>query len=152
MEKSKDCDPIKLKCLNVFLTFNIKIFLLKIFNIIIFFCINIIFIQTYGIKGFKFMLPKCFSFLQLRMCFAFLKNCKIPIFIAAMVIETIVSVKQFLRNLPIILSKCSMFTFIMIKPITKFDFRFSKVGDYTTNFTFSQIENFFGIIYICMSL
>ena len=48
MEKSKDYDPIKLKCLNIFFIFNIKIFLLKIFNIIIFFCINIIFFRPMG--------------------------------------------------------------------------------------------------------
>ena len=33
------------------------------------------------------MLPKCFSFLQLRTCFALLKNYKIPIFNAAMAIR-----------------------------------------------------------------
>ena len=71
----------------------------------------LLFIQTYGVKSFKSMLPKCFSFLQLCMCFALLKNYKIPIFNAAMAIKTIVSVKQFLRNFPITFSKCSMFTF-----------------------------------------
>ena len=91
------------------------------------------------------MLPKYFSFLQLRTCSSLLKNYKIPIFNAAMAIKTIVSVKQFLRNFPITFSKRSMFTFIIIKPITKFGFRFPNLGDFTTNFTFEQIENFFGI-------
>ena len=45
------------------------------------------------------------------MCFALLKNYKIPIFNAAM-------------------------TFIIIKPIAKLDFRFPNLGDFTTNFTF----------------
>ena len=49
--------------------------------------------KTYGVKSFKPMLPKCFSFLQLCMCFALLKNYKLPIFNAAMAIKTIVSVK-----------------------------------------------------------
>ena len=44
-------------------------------------------------KTFKSMLPKAFSLVQLRMCFAQLKNYRIPIFNAAMVIKTIVSVK-----------------------------------------------------------
>ena len=96
----------------------------------------LLFIQTYGVKIFKSMLPKCFSFLQLCMCFALLKNYKIPIFNAAMAIKTIVSVKQFLRNFPITFSKRSMFIFIIIKPITKFGFRFPNVGYFTTNFTF----------------
>ena len=43
--------------------------------------------------GKKSMLPKCFSFLQFCMCFALLKNYKIPNFNAAMAIKTIVSVK-----------------------------------------------------------
>ena len=76
------------------------------------------------------MLPKCFFFLQLRMCFALFQNYKIPFINAAMAIETIVSVKQFLRNFPTTLSKCSMFTFIIIKLITKFGFRFPNEGDY----------------------
>ena len=96
----------------------------------------LLFIQTYGVKIFKSMLPKCFSFLQLCMCFALLKNYKIPIFNAAMAIKTIVSVKQFLRNFPITFSKRSMFIFIIIKTITKFGFRFPNVGYFTTNFTF----------------
>ena len=96
----------------------------------------LLFIQTYGVKIFKSMLPKCFSFLQLCMCFALLKNYKIPIFNAAMAIKTKVSVKQFLRNFPITFSKRSMFIFIIIKPITKFGFRFPNVGYFTTNFTF----------------
>ena len=96
----------------------------------------LLFIQTYGVKIFKSMLPKCFSFLQLCMCFALLKNYKIPIFNAAMDIKTIVSVKQFLRNFPITFSKRSMFIFIIIKTITKFGFRFPNVGYFTTNFTF----------------
>ena len=88
------------------------------------------------------MLPKCFSLLQLHICFAFLKNYKISIFNAAMTIKTIVSVRQLLRNFLITFSKRSMFTFIIIKPITKFGFRFPNVGDFATNFTFSQIELF----------
>ena len=105
----------------------------------------LLFIQTYGVKIFESMLSKCFSFLQSRMCFALLKNYKIPILNDAMTIKTIVSVKQFLRNFLITFSKLSMFTFIIIKPITKFDFRFPNVGDFTTNCSFSQIENSFGI-------
>ena len=73
------------------------------------------------------MLPKCFSFLQLCMCFALLKKYKIPIFNAAMDIKTIVSAKYFLRNFSITLSKCSMFAFIIISPITKFGFCFPNV-------------------------
>ena len=68
------------------------------------------------------------------MCSALLKNYEIPIFNAAMTIKTIVSVKYFQSNLPIIFSKRSMFAFIIIKPITKFSFRFPNVVDSTTNF------------------
>ena len=66
------------------------------------------------------MLP---NFLQLCMWFALLKNYKIPIFNAAMAIETVVCVKQFMRNFPITLSKSSMFSFRIIKPISKIGFR-----------------------------
>ena len=41
-----------------------------------------------------------------------------------------------LRNFPITLSRRSMFTFAIIKSITKFGFRFPNVGEFTTNFTF----------------
>ena len=90
------------------------------------------------------------KFLKTFLCsqnvsFSFSWVCKIPILNVAVAIEAMVSVKKFLRNFPITFSKRSVFTFIVIKPITKFGFRFPNVGNFTTNFTFQQIKNFFGI-------
>ena len=85
------------------------------------------------------------------MCFSLLKNYKIPIFNAAIAIKTILSVKQFLRNFVIALSKCP---FLIIKPITEFVFRFPNVGDFTKTLYFnrqrtfseSQVKGPFGIL------
>ena len=81
------------------------------------------------------------KFLKAFLCsqnvsFSFSWVCKIPILNVAVAIEAMVSVKKFLRNFPITFSKRSVFTFIVIKPITKFGFRFPNVGNFTTNFTF----------------
>ena len=70
------------------------------------------------------------------MSFALLKNYEIPIFNAALAIQTIVTVIEFLRNLQITLTKCSMLTFVIIKPVMKFGFCFYSVGTFTTNLTF----------------
>ena len=52
------------------------------------------------------------------MCFALLKIYKILIFNTAVAIETIVSVKKFLRSFSIALPKRSMFTFTIIKHVS----------------------------------
>ena len=64
-----------------------------------------------------------------------LKN-KLSIISSTLAIQTIVSVGRILKNFPMILFKCSMFPFIIIKPIPKFDFCFPDLGSFTTYFTF----------------
>ena len=82
------------------------------------------------------MVSEMFTFPTVAHVFCMFKIYKISILNAAMAIETIVSAKYFLRNFLTTISKCPMFAFIVIKPISKFGFCFSNVEDFTTNFTF----------------
>ena len=70
------------------------------------------------------------------MCFTLSKNHKTPIINSTVAIEIIESVKKFLMNFFITFSKCSMFTFVIIKPVAKFGFRFPNVVDSTKDFAF----------------
>ena len=78
------------------------------------------------------------------MFFTLLKNYKIPIINSTVAIETIVSVKTFLRNFLITFSKCSMFTVVIVEPVAKFGFCFPNAGD-SSRLCISIGITFFGI-------
>ena len=82
------------------------------------------------------VLPKGFSFFQLLICFTLFKNHKISIINYTVAIETIVSVKTYLRNFLVTFSECSMFTFVIVKAVPKFGFCFPAVLNFTTYFGF----------------
>ena len=92
--------------------------------------------MTYWVKGFKPVLPKGFSFFQLLMCFTLFKKHKMPIINSSVTIETIVSVKTFLKNFLVTFSECSMFTFVIAEPVAKFGFCFPDEGNFATDFAF----------------
>ena len=58
-------------------------------------------------KSFKPVLPKVFFFFKLLMCFTLFKNHKIPIINSSVAIETMESVKPFLRNFLFTFFECS---------------------------------------------
>ena len=85
------------------------------------------------------MLRKCFSFFQLRMCFALLKKLQNPNLqcrYGHRDNNECEIVSEELSDDPFQMLYICFYTFIIIKPISKFGFRFPNVGDFITNFTF----------------
>ena len=62
------------------------------------------------------------------MCFTLFKKQKFPIINSTVSIETIMSMKTFLRNFLVIFSECSMFTFVIVEPIYLQLVQFQKGG------------------------